>query len=75
MKGTRLVSAATLLVLLVVLGAWPIGRAPALGSFLDPAHGVWALARNAVEERSRRAARTRPAFQSLAKARTGLTQS
>lgn len=43
----RLVAAAVLLGLLIVLGARPIGRAPALGSFFDPAHGVWALARNA----------------------------
>ena len=43
----RLVAAAVLLALLIVLGARPIGHAPALGSFLDPAHGVWALARNA----------------------------
>src|SRR5437764_11234651 len=47
MKAMRLVAAAVLLALLIVLGARPIGHAPALGSFLDPAHGVWALARNA----------------------------
>lgn len=28
-------------------GARPVGRAPALGAFLDPAGGVWALARSA----------------------------
>src|SRR5947199_1274482 len=47
MKAMRLVAAAVLLALLIVLGARPIGHAPALGALLDPAHGVWALARNA----------------------------
>ena len=41
----RLVGAAVLLALLLWAGARPIGRAPAIGSFLDPAHGAWALAR------------------------------
>ncbi|MBI2409122.1 MAG: penicillin acylase family protein [Gemmatimonadetes bacterium] len=31
----------------VYIGARPIGRVPALGPFLDPAHGVWAVARTA----------------------------
>jgi penicillin amidase len=47
MKAARLVVASGLLLLLIVVGALPLGRAPALGSVLDPAHGVWALARNA----------------------------
>jgi len=29
------------------IGARPIGPVPALGAFLDPAHGVWSLARSA----------------------------
>ncbi len=29
------------------IGAMPIGRAPALGAFLEPAHGIWAMARTA----------------------------
>ncbi len=29
------------------LGAVPLGRVPALGPFLDPAHGIWAVARTA----------------------------
>src|SRR5689334_2016870 len=43
----RPIGAAVLLAVLVILGARRIGPAPALGGFLDPAHGVWALARNA----------------------------
>ena len=31
----------------VTIGARPIGPAPALGAFLEPAHGVWSLARSA----------------------------
>jgi penicillin amidase len=31
----------------VAIGARPIGPAPALGAFLEPAHGVWSLARSA----------------------------
>src|SRR5947209_8318718 len=46
-KLVRPLAAAALLALLLWLGARPIGRAPALGALLDPAHGVWALARNA----------------------------
>ena len=41
----RVVGAALLFVVLIALGAVPLGRAPALGPLLDPAHGVWALAR------------------------------
>jgi penicillin amidase len=46
-KLVRPVAAAVLLALLLLLGARRIGHAPALGTLLDPAHGVWALARNA----------------------------
>jgi len=31
----------------LLIGARPIGPAPALGAFLEPAHGVWSLARAA----------------------------
>jgi penicillin G amidase len=31
----------------ILVGARPIGPAPALGAFLEPAHGVWSLARAA----------------------------
>ncbi|MEO8563267.1 MAG: penicillin acylase family protein [bacterium] len=46
----------TLLALIVLgsgllIGARPIPPAPALGPFLEPAHGVWALARAAVTDR------------------------
>ena len=43
----RLVIALPLLALSIFLGARRIGPAPALGSFLEPAHGVWSLARTA----------------------------
>ena len=46
-KGGRMVGASVLFVVLMGAGAVSIGRAPALGSLLDPAHGVWALARTA----------------------------
>src|SRR5690348_15999885 len=42
---TRLIGAAALLLILLWVGARPIGPAPAMGSFFDPEHGVWALAR------------------------------
>ncbi len=50
---TRASQAAAVLISAVVLagavyiGAKPLGRVPALGPFLDPAHGVWAVARTA----------------------------
>ena len=47
MKIGRLAGAGVLLAVLLFIGARRIGPAPALGGFLDPAHGVWALARNA----------------------------
>ena len=43
----RLLLAIPTLVLLVILGARPHAPLPALGPFLDPAHGVWSLARSA----------------------------
>jgi hypothetical protein len=47
MKHGRTIGAVILLLALLWIGALPIGRAPALGSLVDPAHGVWALARDA----------------------------
>lgn len=44
--ATLLVSGAVLAGALY-LGAVPIGRVPAVGPFLDPAHGIWAVARTA----------------------------
>jgi len=41
----RLLAAIVLLAITLVAGATRIGPAPALGAFLDPAHGVWSLAR------------------------------
>jgi len=41
-----LLSGAALTVALLI-GVLPIGRAPALGAFLEPAHGIWAMARTA----------------------------
>jgi penicillin amidase len=41
------VLAAVVLALALYVGFVPIGSAPALGSFLDPAHGVWAVAAHA----------------------------
>jgi penicillin amidase len=43
----RFTGAFGLLLVLLVAGARRIGPAPALGGFLDPAHGVWSLARTA----------------------------
>jgi len=31
----------------LLIGVLPIGRAPALGAFLEPAHGIWAMSRTA----------------------------
>jgi penicillin G amidase len=46
-RTLRLVAAILVLVGGIVVGARPIGPAPALGAFLEPAHGVWSLARAA----------------------------
>ena len=40
-------AAALVLAATLWAGSRPIGPAPALGSFLDPAHGVWAVSRSA----------------------------
>jgi len=48
MRVLRLVVALLVLGGGLVVGARPIGPAPALGAFLEPAHGVWSLARAAV---------------------------
>ena len=45
MRHVRQIGALAVCATLVVLGAVPMGRAPAMGTLLDPAHGVWALAR------------------------------
>ena len=52
MSGARFGLAALTLAATLVVGARRIGPAPALGSFLDPAHGVWSLARSAELPRS-----------------------
>ncbi len=49
-QAARISLAALLLVITAYVMKTPFGRAPALGVFLEPAHGVWALAR---EERLR----------------------
>ena len=36
------------LAVLVYVGGWPIGRAPALGPLIEPVHGIWALEREQV---------------------------
>ena len=45
----RLLAAIVLLAVTLVAGATRIGPAPALGAFLDPAHGVWSMARATFE--------------------------
>ena len=51
----RLVVAVALLIVLLTVGARRTGPVPPLGPFLDPAHGVWAMARG---DRVPREART-----------------
>jgi len=46
-RTLRLVAALLVLGGGLLVGARPIGPAPALGAFLEPAHGVWSLARAA----------------------------
>ncbi|HEV7993225.1 MAG TPA: penicillin acylase family protein [Gemmatimonadaceae bacterium] len=48
MRALRLVLALVVLAGGLFIGARPVGPAPALGAFLEPAHGVWSLARSAV---------------------------
>src|SRR3954465_7175615 len=43
--GAATIVAALLLGATLYAGARPVGPAPALGAFLEPARGVWALAR------------------------------
>ena len=46
-------AAAFVLAALLYIGATPLGPAPPLGGFLDPARGVWGVARSAeLPERS-----------------------
>ena len=52
----RTVSAFAVLIGLLVAGARRIGPAPALGPFLEPAQGVWSLARSAELPRTSSAA-------------------
>ena len=47
MRVLRVVAALLVLGAGLFIGARPIGPAPALGTFLEPAHGVWSLARAA----------------------------
>ena len=47
MRTVRLLVAVLVLGGGLLVGARPIGPAPALGAFLEPAHGVWSLARAA----------------------------
>jgi penicillin amidase len=46
-RTLRLIAALVVLGGGLFVGARPIGPAPALGAFLEPAHGVWSLARAA----------------------------
>jgi penicillin amidase len=52
LRIVRLVGALLLLGAALFVGARRIGPAPALGAFLDPAHGVWSLARSAAMPRN-----------------------
>jgi len=47
LRSLRLIVALAVLAGGLFIGARPIAPAPALGAFLEPAHGVWALARSA----------------------------
>ena len=47
LRTLRLFGAVLVLAAGLFIGARPIGPAPALGDFLEPAHGVWSLARAA----------------------------
>ncbi|MES2180340.1 MAG: penicillin acylase family protein [Gemmatimonadota bacterium] len=51
MRFLRLTGALIVFAGALYVGASRIGPAPALGSFLDPAHGVWSLARAAAHPR------------------------
>jgi penicillin amidase len=47
MRALRVALAVLVLAAGILVGARPIGPAPALGAFLEPAHGIWSLARAA----------------------------
>lgn len=47
MKALKLLGSAILLAAAIYVGARPLGPLPALGDFLDPVHGIWAVARSA----------------------------
>ena len=51
-RALRLTGALVLFAGALYVGARRIGPAPALGGFLEPAHGVWALARTAAMPRA-----------------------
>jgi penicillin G amidase len=55
-RGQRVGLAALTLGATMFIGARRIGPAPALGPFLEPAHGVWSLARSAEQPRTASAA-------------------
>ena len=55
-RPVRIICAFVVLIGLLVAGARRIGPAPALGPFLEPAHGVWSLARSAELPRTSSAA-------------------
>lgn len=52
MRPLRLAGAAVILGGALFVGARRIGPAPALGAFIEPAHGIWSLARSASLPRS-----------------------
>ncbi|MDB4893657.1 MAG: peptidase penicillin amidase, partial [Gemmatimonadetes bacterium] len=47
MRPLRLVGTAVIFGAALFVGARRIGPAPALGAFIDPAHGIWSLSRSA----------------------------
>ncbi len=46
-QAAAVVLAGAVLAVALYIGARPLGRVPALGPLLDPAHGIWAVARTA----------------------------
>ncbi|MEO5814440.1 MAG: penicillin acylase family protein [Gemmatimonadaceae bacterium] len=52
MRPLRLAGAAVIFGAALFVGARRIGPAPALGAFIDPAHGIWSLARSAALPRA-----------------------
>jgi penicillin G amidase len=47
MNALKLLGSAVLLAAAIYIGARPLGPLPALGGFLDPVNGIWAVARSA----------------------------